>query len=80
MCGRYYRAADKQQIADALHAEATGDPLALCPQFQHRSNHHPARAAVGNVRNQGPEMLNSQYQQLLVQPERDAYTRGAWVR
>ncbi len=33
MCGRYYRTADKQQIAEALHAEATGDPLAYAPGY-----------------------------------------------
>ncbi len=33
MCGRYYRTADKQQITDALHAEATGDPLVYAPGF-----------------------------------------------
>lgn len=33
MCGRYYRTEDKQQIAEAFRAEATGDPLAYAPGY-----------------------------------------------
>jgi putative SOS response-associated peptidase YedK len=33
MCGRYYRTSDKQAIADALHAQAIGDPLAYAPGY-----------------------------------------------
>jgi putative SOS response-associated peptidase YedK len=33
MCGRYYRTFDKQTIADALRAQATGDPLAYAPGY-----------------------------------------------
>lgn len=33
MCGRYYRTVDKQTIAEALRAPATGDPLAYAPGY-----------------------------------------------
>ena len=33
MCGRYYRTFDKQKIAEALRARATGDPLAYAPGY-----------------------------------------------
>jgi len=33
MCGRYYRTADKQQLAEAFRAEATGDPLPYAPGY-----------------------------------------------
>jgi putative SOS response-associated peptidase YedK len=33
MCGRYYRTFDKQKIAEALRATATGDPLAYAPGY-----------------------------------------------
>jgi putative SOS response-associated peptidase YedK len=33
MCGRYYRKSDKQEIAEAFHTEATGDPLAYAPGY-----------------------------------------------
>ncbi|MBB5319482.1 SOS response-associated peptidase family protein [Tunturibacter empetritectus] len=33
MCGRYYRTFDKQKIAEALRAQATGDPLAYAPGY-----------------------------------------------
>ena len=33
MCGRYYRTIDKQTIAEALRAQATGDPLAYAPGY-----------------------------------------------
>lgn len=33
MCGRYYQTFDKQQIAEALRARATGDPLAYIPGY-----------------------------------------------
>ena len=33
MCGRYYRTFDKQKIAEALRASATGDPLAYAPGY-----------------------------------------------
>ena len=33
MCGRYYRTFDKQKIAEALRAQANGDPLAYVPAY-----------------------------------------------
>ena len=33
MCGRYYRTADKQELSEFFHAEATGDALAYAPGY-----------------------------------------------
>ena len=33
MCRRYYRTADKQQLAEAFRADATGDSLSYAPGF-----------------------------------------------
>ena len=33
MCGRYYRTADKQQLAEAFRADPTGDSLSYTPGF-----------------------------------------------
>ena len=33
MCGRYYRTADKQELSEFFHAEATGDPLVYAPGY-----------------------------------------------
>ncbi len=33
MCGRYYRTFDKQKIAEALRATATGDPFLYAPAY-----------------------------------------------
>lgn len=33
MCGRYYRTADKQKLAEALRAQATGDSLLYAPGY-----------------------------------------------
>jgi putative SOS response-associated peptidase YedK len=33
MCGRYYRTADKQQLAEALRADPTGDSLLYAPGY-----------------------------------------------
>jgi putative SOS response-associated peptidase YedK len=67
MCGRYYRRSDKQRIAEAFHLGHLPDdgedprlPLDLLHRFDSdKMKMVPANPAVGNWRNNGPEMLNS---------------------
>ena len=55
MCGRYYRTADKQQLADFFRAEPTGDPCPTSPVTTSR----PQRPSPSSVRPARPPCARS---------------------